>query len=160
MCSIFLKCVAELEVQNSCLSHGLSDSSSQQNCYNQPQEPSPFPSARSVLRVCSASLVLRLLKLLLPEVAAQHHVAILTVVREKEAALSLPSAKARKTPGAALNSRGCALLADSKLMHLCDQSVIGRRGVHDQVQLAGQPASVASDASGHWYQGHDCIARS
>ena len=35
-------------------------------------------------------------------------------------------------------SQGCSSsLADLKLMHPCDQVVIGRRVVHDQVQLAG-----------------------
>ena len=45
MCAIFLKRVAELEVQNSCLSHGLSGSSSQQNCFNDLRAPSPSLSA-------------------------------------------------------------------------------------------------------------------
>lgn len=34
-------------------------------------------------------------------------------------------------------------------MHLYDQGVIGRRGVDDQVQLDGLPASLASDALCH-----------
>ena len=54
------------------------------------------------------------------------------MVREKEAAVSLPSAAARKTPGG-VSPRGAALLADLKLMHPRDQVVIGRRVVHDQV---------------------------
>ena len=55
---------------------------------------------------------------------------------EREAAVNLPSAVARKTPGG-VNSRGAALLADSKLTFSCDQGVIGARGVDDQVRLAG-----------------------
>ncbi len=43
--------------------------------------------------------VLSLLELLLLEVASDHRLKVLTVVREKEAALSLPSAVARRTPG-------------------------------------------------------------
>ena len=45
MSAIFLKRVAELEVQNSCLGHGLSGSSSQQGCFNQLLEPSQLLSA-------------------------------------------------------------------------------------------------------------------
>ena len=43
--------------------------------------------------------VLSLLELLLLEVASDHRLTVRTVVREKEAALSLPSAVARRTPG-------------------------------------------------------------
>ena len=42
------------------------------------------------------------------------------------------SAAARKIPGGD-SPRGAALLADLKLMHPCDQVVIGRRVVPDQV---------------------------
>ena len=64
------------------------------------------------------------------------------MVREKEAAVNLPSAAARKTPGG-VSPRGAALLADLKLMHPYDQGVISTVGVGDQVQLAGvsQPRS-------------------
>ena len=64
------------------------------------------------------------------------------MVREKEAAVNLPSAVARKTPGG-VSHRGAALLADLKLMHPYDQGVISTVGVDDQVQLAGvsQPRS-------------------
>ena len=52
------------------------------------------------------------------------------------AAVSLPSAMARKTPGG-VSPRGGTLLADLKLMHPYDQGVISTVGVDDQVQLAG-----------------------
>jgi len=54
----------------------------------------------------------------------------------KEAAVSLPSAVARKAPGG-VKSRGVALLADLKLTHPCDQIVIGAGGGDDQMRLAG-----------------------
>ena len=57
-----------------------------------------------------------------------------SAIREREAAVSLPSAAARKTPGGA-SPRGAALLADLKLMHLCDQVVITTGGVYDQMPL-------------------------
>ena len=41
MCAIFVKRVAELEVQNSCLSHGLMGLNSYQGLFSQLQEPSP-----------------------------------------------------------------------------------------------------------------------
>ena len=43
--------------------------------------------------------VLSLLELLLLEVAADHRLTVLTVAREKEAALRIPSAVARRTTG-------------------------------------------------------------
>ena len=53
-----------------------------------------------------------------------------------EAAVSLPSAVTRKTPGG-VKSRGATLLADLKLTHPCDQIVIGAGGGDDQMRLAG-----------------------
>ena len=60
------------------------------------------------------------------------------MVREKEAAVSLPSAVARKPPGG-VSPRGAALLADLKLMHPYDQGVISTLGVDVQMQLGGLP---------------------
>ena len=60
------------------------------------------------------------------------------MVREKEAAVNLPSAVARKTPGG-VSHRGAALLADLKLMHPYDQGVISTLGVDVQMQLGGLP---------------------
>ena len=58
------------------------------------------------------------------------------MVKEREAAVSLPFAMAGKTP-VGVSPRGLALLADLKLMHPYDQGVISTVGVDDQVQLAG-----------------------
>ena len=58
------------------------------------------------------------------------------MVREREAA-EPPLLDGKKAPWWC-QFQGCSSsLADLRLMHPCDQVVIGRCVVHDQVQLAG-----------------------
>lgn len=70
--------------------------------------------------------------------------------KQRGAKNMLPSQSTRKTPGG-FSSRGAALLADLKLMHLCDEVVISTLGFDDQVQLPDHPAPRQRT---HVIQGH------